>query len=343
MWHPDVPRGTASAQLLLELGQSHGLASQDCLRGTKLDMATVVDALGEITAAQELRLIQNLVGGLERRPTLGLEAGSRYRIDTFGILGFACMSAPRLRDIIDISLRYQDLTFTLALAETTRQPNRTYVTIDVSHLPSEVRRFVSDQALATIWSAISELSESPPCPRLELAHESAADVPAYRELFSVEPLLGQPVPRIGFDNRDLEAPRPRADPTALRLCEQGCRELVARRHSQVGTAGLVRDRLTRAQGTIPTMAVIAADLYVTPRTLRRALLAEGTAFRELDESVRRERAADLLAAGVPIEQIAKKVGYSSSSAFVHAFKRWHGCAPGAYRKLTGTAAGRLGD
>jgi AraC-like DNA-binding protein len=326
-----VPRGTASARILLELGLRHGLSAEDCLRATKLRQETIVDPLGEITVAQELRLVQNLAGALGKRPVLGLEAGSRYHIDLFGILGFACMSAPRLRDIIDISLRYQDLTFTLARAETVREADRTFVAVDVSHLPAEVRRFVVDQALATIWATISDLSESPPRPRLELAYETVSDVERYRQVFGVQPVLGQPVHRIGFANRDLEAPRPHADPTALRLCEQGCRELLTRRRRQVGTTGLVRDRLTRAQGTIPTMDVIAADLHVTPRTLRRALLTEGTSFRKLDESARRERAADLLAAGLPIEQIAPQVGYSSSSAFVHAFKRWHGVAPGVAR------------
>ncbi len=332
MREPHVPRGTASARILLELGQEHGLSTADCLRGTKLRPDTIGDPLGEITIAQELRLIENLAGVLDTRPNLGLEAGSRYHIDLFGILGFACMSAPRLRDIIDISLRYQDLTFTLARAEAVREPDRTYVAVAVSHLPVPVQRFVVDQALATVWATISDLSESPPRPRLELAYESVSEAERYREVFGVHPILGQPRHRIGFANRDVEAPRPKADPTALRLCEQGCRELLTRRQRQVGTTGLVRDRLTRAQGTIPTMDVIAADLHVTTRTLRRALLAEGTSFRQLDESVRRQRATDLLAAGLPIEKIAPQLGYSSSSAFVHAFKRWHGVPPGAFRK-----------
>lgn len=336
-----LTRGTASARILLELGVRHGLSAQDCLRGTKVREATIGDPLGEITVAQELRLVQNLTGALPDIPALGLDAGSRYHIDQFGILGFACMSAPRLRDIIDISLRYQDLTFTLARAETLREPEQTFVVLDVMHLPAQVRRFVADQALATIWATISDLSEAPPRPRLELAYETVSDIERYRQVFGVHPVLGRPANRIGFANRDVEALRPQADPTALRLCEQGCRELLTRRQRQVGTTGLVRDRLTRAHRTVPTMDVIAADLHVTPRTLRRALLVEGTSFRELDESVRRDRAADLLEAGLSIEQIAPQVGYSSSSAFVHAFKRWHGVAPGVYRKGIGAALGEL--
>src|SRR5439155_21400483 len=97
------------------------------------------------------------------------------------------------------------------------------------------------------------------------------------------------------------------------------------------TSGLVGDRLARAQGRVPTMDVIAADLHMAPRTLRRALRNEGTSFRELDEAARRHRAADLLATGMPVEQIATRIGYSSSSAFVHAFKRWHGVSPGTFR------------
>jgi AraC-like DNA-binding protein len=326
-----VPRGTASARILLNLALRHGLSSSGCLRGTNLCQARIEDPVGEITVAQELRLVRNLTAALPDRPALGLEAGSNYHIDQFGILGFACMSAPRLRDIIDISLRYQDLTFTLARAETVREPDRTFVAVDVSHLRVEVRRFVADQALATIWATISDLSAAPPRPRLELAYDSISELDRYQHIFGVRPVLGQPVHRIGFDNQAVEAPRLQADPTALQLCEQGCRELLDRRRRQVGTAGLVRDRLARAQGPVPTMDVIAADLHITARTLRRALRNEGLSFRELDEAVRRERAADLLDTGLPIERIAAQIGYSSSSAFVHAFKRWHGVTPGAFR------------
>jgi hypothetical protein len=187
-----VPRGTASARILLRLGRRHGVAQADLLQGTNVPQATIDDPGGEITVAQELRLVQNLTRALPQVPALGLQAGGDYHIDQFGILGFACMSAPRLRDIIDISLRYQDLTFTLARAETVREADRTYVAVDVTHLPAGVQRFVADQALATIWATISDLSATPPRPRLELAYDAVREPEHYREVFGVRPVLGRP-------------------------------------------------------------------------------------------------------------------------------------------------------
>ncbi len=34
----------------------------------------------------------------------------------------------------------------------------------------------------------------------------------------------------------------------------------------------------------------------------------------------------------PGDEVAERLGYSEASSFVHAFKRWKGVAPGAYRQ-----------
>jgi AraC-like DNA-binding protein len=75
---------------------------------------------------------------------------------------------------------------------------------------------------------------------------------------------------------------------------------------------------------------MAAELDVHPRTLRRQLAEEGTSFRALLNEARSAVAVDLLSNGLTVEQVSTRLGYSDTSTFCHAFKRWHGVPPSAY-------------
>jgi AraC-like DNA-binding protein len=50
-------------------------------------------------------------------------------------------------------------------------------------------------------------------------------------------------------------------------------------------------------------------------------------LRAIVAAARREHAAELLAAGQPIKEVAFQLGFSEASAFSRAYKRWTGRAP----------------
>ena len=85
--------------------------------GTPQVSVTVsIDQLGdksvETTAEQELTVIGNLLDAVDDADGLGLQAGARYHLTTYGIWGFTLISSPTLRSAIDVGLHYLDLTFT---------------------------------------------------------------------------------------------------------------------------------------------------------------------------------------------------------------------------------------
>ncbi|EWC42589.1 helix-turn-helix domain-containing protein [Pseudomonas stutzeri] len=77
----------------------------------------------------------------------------------------------------------------------------------------------------------------------------------------------------------------------------------------------------------------AADaLHITERTLRRRLALEGTRFQTLKDGLRRDLAIHYLSqAGLPISEIAQRLGFSEPSAFTRAFRQWTGGSPRSYR------------
>jgi len=82
-------------------------------------------------------------------------------------------------------------------------------------------------------------------------------------------------------------------------------------------------------------ATIARQMRLSPRTLQRRLAAEGTGFKELLETTRRDLARGWVRDGsLPLTEIAYRLGYSDAAAFSRAFKRWTGRSPGAFRDAT---------
>jgi len=84
---------------------------------------------------------------------------------------------------------------------------------------------------------------------------------------------------------------------------------------------------------VPTLAVVARQLAMAPRTLQRRLAAEGTTFERLVDDVRRRTAERLLRdASLAVGEIGYLLGFSEPSAFQRAFRRWHRLSPLAYRR-----------
>jgi AraC-like DNA-binding protein len=80
-------------------------------------------------------------------------------------------------------------------------------------------------------------------------------------------------------------------------------------------------------------------LHMTPRTLHRRLLAEGTSYRALLESVLHTLATEHVKSGhFTMEEIAYRLGYTDLANFRRAFKRWESVPPSAYREKKGKRA-----
>ena len=81
---------------------------------------------------------------------------------------------------------------------------------------------------------------------------------------------------------------------------------------------------------------VAALLYLHRRTLNRRLHDQGTNFRHVLDEIRFETACQLLdKTELPLTDIAASLGYSESSAFTRAFRRWSGRAPSRRRRTEG--------
>ena len=83
----------------------------------------------------------------------------------------------------------------------------------------------------------------------------------------------------------------------------------------------------------PSASALSRQLRLGTRTLRRRLEEHGTSYLAVLERVRRDVAlAALRDPNVPLSEVARRAGFADQAAFSRAFRRWHGVAPGAYRR-----------
>jgi AraC-like DNA-binding protein len=83
------------------------------------------------------------------------------------------------------------------------------------------------------------------------------------------------------------------------------------------------------------IGLVERAMNMSRQTIYRRLKSDNTSFSTLLDDIRRERAVEYLKAKeMTIEEIAFLLGYSETSAFNHAFKRWFGKSVVEYRKNT---------
>ncbi|WP_299507924.1 AraC family transcriptional regulator [uncultured Roseobacter sp.] len=149
---------------------------------------------------------------------------------------------------------------------------------------------------------------------------------------SASPLVSKAALR--FDAQHLGARMPRNDPYLVALMDEHIPQpepLFAAKSTLEALESHLEKELSN--GGEPRIDNVAEALGTSTRSLQRILASEDRTMSEVKDSMRHDRATELLTqTTTPIKSIATELGYASVSAFYRAFGRWENCSPGAYRK-----------
>jgi AraC-like DNA-binding protein len=290
----------------VEHATAHGLAAGTALAGTGLRATDLGDDDLEVTAAQELRVVRNVLRHGSRQARSGVVLGRRYRLETFGIAGYALVSSRTLLDAMNFAIRFMDLTFTFSIPHAHVEGDTVVIETWAETLPADVRDFLVARDLAAVEAVLRELFLD----ALPTSYDAATA-------------------RVTLPASYLSADLPRANPAAQALAAELCADLAGRRRDHSPLAQQVRVLLTQRLRFDPSAGGVAAALGISERTLRRRLAAEGTGFQALLDQVRTSLAGRLLATGsLAVDEVAERLGYAESASFIHAHRRWVGITPG---------------
>jgi AraC-like DNA-binding protein len=266
-------------------------------------------------------------------PNLGLLAARETPLGTFKVLEFVAFSAQTWRGVVETAFRYVHLMNEAADFRIEVVRSQAHIVL-ASKVPLS-RPGIDFQSAMLHLTTTRWVGRQAPELEVWFTYPEPSDLTEHRAIFGTAKLCFD-APYNGFvhDAARLDEPVPSADPEVHAILRKHAERLLAELASGDGLVEHVRMQLLESLKEGPmTASDVAKGMGVTRRTLTRRLAEHGTKFSELLDDVRRKAATYYVAATEhSLIDIAFLVGFSESSAFVRAFKRWHGVAPMADRR-----------
>lgn len=338
----DFTRDIGSVRILVEFAREQGFSAPELLRGTGLSSSQLSDPNVQVSASSELRVISNFLQLGSLPETLGFQVGLRYTFSTYGLWGFGLISSATLADAMTLALRFLPLTYAFTLITYHQEGDLGVLSFGEPDLKDELKRFLVARDMAAAYRLMRELAgndlvlERVTFQKKSIGGKNAIDPSSFG---GTPPRFGAGHNSIAFKVDILGRHLPQANSVTASMCAQQCADLLELRRVKVGTASIVRRYLSIVGGVSTNQAAMAKLMNTSERTLKRRLSEEGTSFRSLAMQARYEMAKEFLETNtIPVSDIAERLGFSDSSSFSQAFKRWHGCAPQSYRKQNSTLA-----
>jgi AraC-like DNA-binding protein len=145
-----------------------------------------------------------------------------------------------------------------------------------------------------------------------------------------------------FDGSAAAKKIPTADSYSLKIAIAALDQELARYQSSQTLVQRVQQLCFTDLSQSPTVQSVAAKLGTSERTLRRELSKAGTSFRETLQSVRKQRAIELLSnAETPLDDVSNLLGFRNTKTMRKNVLSWTGLTPSQIRR--GTATFRQGE
>ena len=251
-----------------------------------------------------------------------------------GVVGFVVMTAPTLGEALKSLVRYQNIHLD-ARTELAVALGVARVSINVPFLKPNEYRHACEGGLVMILNLFRTLLEDDWSPdEVHFQHAGPSDGSEHRRVFGAPVHFEQRQSALIFDAAELGRDCRTADARLNRVIQQRLDVLLGTGPEQDDLVAALRRLISEAlrQGH-PAVAPIARAVSMNPRTLQRRLRALDLSFNGVVDDVRQELAQRYLAdPGLTLTDIAFLLGYSESSAFTRAHRRWTGVSPQVYRR-----------
>lgn len=288
----------------------------------------------EITNPQLGRLFDAVAARLGE-PHLGLILPGQLRFQRYAVPELAARASATLREALEQWARFAALVHPSISFECVQRGSAVYFSHRTAGFPRGLSRHLNEFAMAApIHFGRESSGASPRVLEVSFANPRPRSLDALQTYFRTRALqFGADQNQLVLDAASLEQAQSTADARLLATVRSlGELALAQRRESS-----LLRDQVAlhlRAQLDAGEVQIrkLARELHLSVRTLQRRLDEEGTSFAGVLDDVKRELACALVAdPGLPLREVAARLGFGEVASFSRAFKRWTGHAPGAYR------------
>ena len=320
------------SDLVVELGGD----PDELLADFGIDRAILESDDGLLSITDHDRMLDAAAAEL-RCPDLGLRLAERQDLTVLGPVAHAIRSSSTATEALEYAGRFMFV-------------HSPVLNISIEHDPWDRRGVIA-------LTYRKELTESPYSPQalelglglfyrvtvqllgratglrsVEVPHGPISPTNRYLDFFGADVKFDRPVAALCVDRRSLDSSFATAN-EEIRL--SALDHLTGAYSDPTRTmANQVRRAVSESlPGPIPSVAEVAAQLLLHPRTLQRRLAVVDTSYAQVVDDLRRDRAHRFITTtDLSFIQIADLVGFTEQSSLSHAVRRWFGVSPGELRR-----------
>jgi AraC-like DNA-binding protein len=313
--------------------EESGADSEQLFRNSGLQPEALKDANARYPVEQTIRLWRLAVEATGDE-AFGLRVSRHIRQTTFHALGYSLLASATLDTAFERLIRYFRIV-TEAYELDWQPESRSYVfSIGVDeHSRRPTHEAIDAFAAVAVRLCRALYGDSFACERVELERPCPDNTNPWIRALRGPVQFGARRNAIHIGSDIAQAPLESANPDLAVMNDEIVRRYLAE-NRQASIVDRVHSLLVESlPNGDPGQQAVADNLHMSLRSLQRRLAEEDTAYQQVLNDTRRELAlAHVANARYSLSEIAYLVGFSDSSSFTRAFKRWTGESPSQYRK-----------
>ncbi len=319
---------------LVAIANRSSLSVDSLLEKAGLTKEQINDPKSQLSLSQFDSILE-VMKEASKDPALGLHHGLTLQLNSLQILGTLLATASSLKQVFDLYNRYKDLVSPHIAFSLENRGAQTHINY-IDRIENGNKAIYAEIAMTSLLSIARSLSgkELFRINEIHFRHPEPDYSEEYQRIFKCPVFFDRPQTKIIVNSSILEKPLLGALPEANRKIEMEARAQLLQLHQSQKVSRQIINYLEENLGQNSISIQDVADhLKMTPRTLQRRLKDEDTSYVILREKVRFRFAQNYLRDdSMNMDTIAALLGFSESTNFYHAFKRWSGVSPGEFRK-----------
>lgn len=310
------------------------LGEDDALRR---QVEGMIERIPDSSRGDQHQMMAGLATMLACRPNgieLGFRIGGRVPVTAFGVLSLGILTAPTVGHALRFVAGFCHMGMPLIDFGYRETASEGRFTIGFRcPIDGAGEALVVAMCAAVIETEVARRSgRAGNFMRLELTPSSKGAEASYRKSLSLTPHTDGSTNTLVIGRAVLDVPNLHADIDTFNSVVNACTERAAAELGEAPLQDRVREVIMTGIGAPLSLERLAKRLDLTPRQLRVRLEKERTSYQAIIRECRTEYASAMLRnASLSLSPIADRLGYSDTSAFSHAFYRWTGKSPSAFR------------
>lgn len=270
---------------------------------------------------------------------IGLEFGASISLKEHGYIGYAAGNAETLGEAISMLAKYFRTRTTLFSLSTLEEGDKVVIQVENHSDLGEGLKFWVQAILGTLMRVSTEIFGD------ELVQNLLSETEARFSFEKPEAISGElsellkgvsfshTINQIRIPKSLMDAPLKNPDKLISEMAQKHCEDqLMNVEPMQQGIVARVKRLLEAEKGVYPNLEMVASELNMSSRSLKRKLKTAGSSFQLILDNVRKAEAIEYLChSDQSIDEISRLLGFSDPSNFGRAFKKWTGVSPRAYR------------